>query len=193
MSEQELPEEMQGHAAFLLWQREKQQQLAAEMESEHSAFLSEFAHFLSELTIEQTRTLRTMIERSSDPHVRIELAGLTIGSQVFLQGLTVEGKDANEEWAKLQERDELDRSNPVPKLEGIDPNPPEPDPEVGQPDDPSVLMTEYNLEQDFTPGGKSKGFKCMMCGKNYSTIEDRIETEIRFAGCLGCQHKERWG
>lgn len=179
---------MQGHAAFLLWQREKQQQITAEMESEHSAFLSEFTHFLSELTIEQTRTLRSMIERASDPHVRIELAGLTIGSQVFLQGLTVEGKDANEEWAKIQERDELDRDNPVPKLQDIEPAPPEPE-------DPSTedLMAQYNLEPELTPGGKSKGFKCKSCGKNYSTVEDRIETEIRFAGCLGCQHKERWG
>jgi hypothetical protein len=184
---------MQGHAAFIMWQHDKRAQLAAEMESEHSAFLSEFAHFLSELTIEQTRTLRTMIERSSDPHVRIELAGLTIGSQVFLQGLTVEGKDADEEWAKLQEKDELDRNNPVPKLQDIDPNPPEPDLEIGQPEDSEMLMNEYNLEEDRTPGGKPKGFKCTRCGKNYSTIEDRIETEVRFAGCLGCQHKERWG
>lgn len=195
MSDQDnLPDgEVGQHAAFLLWQRDMQKQLAENMESEHSAFLSEFTQFLSELTHDQTRMVREVLEKAGDPHVRIELAGITIGSQVFMQGLTVEGKDANEEWAKL--------------TTGLEP---EPDQEIGHMpvnDGELILGSEmdeigrssntiaasYGLEEEFTPGGKSKGFKCKACGKNYGTVADRVETEERFGGCLGCHHKQKWG
>lgn len=218
MSDNELPEgEVGQHAAFLLWQQDKQKQLIAEMEDRHSAFLSEFTQFLSELTVDQARMVREILERCSDHHVRIELAGITIGAQVFIQGLTVEGKDANVEWAKLMEDDQ-----PQPDLElgqDTDPNPPQPD-EVFHPiqkpgalpafDDEDhgeelippapltdagnkVLAMYYNLEEQFTPGGKSKGFMCKKCKKVYVSVEDRVDTEERFGGCQGCMHLERWG
>lgn len=56
-------------------------------------------------------------------------------------------------------------------------------------------MLKYNLDdvRDSDDGDCLVYFKCVNCGKQYPTIEDRMLRPPDKSGCPGCVQKEKWG
>lgn len=55
-------------------------------------------------------------------------------------------------------------------------------------------MEEYGLDDlRAESDGSLIGFRCIHCGKDYISIEDRMRRPPRKDGCDGCVNKEKWG
>jgi hypothetical protein len=185
MSEPSLPEGAAGEqASFILWHKNIHDEYVKNMEDKHDAFLSEFAMFVSELTTDQIRILREVLEHSDNPHLRAELVGIAIGYQVFVQGRTVQGKDANEEFAAMMRSEVPDVE--VETLEELD----QVDSIVAS---ETKLMAQFGVKPNYTDEGVRRGVECINCGMAYADLAARMESLPLVDGCKGCQYKVKWG
>lgn len=90
----------------------------------------------------------------------------------------------------LNQQDDDGVKQPAP---GSDPGP--------DPDEPTELtvadfenMREYGLDDVRDEDTlKLLGFKCLNCGMNYVSIEDRMKEPPGPEGCSGCRQKAKWG
>lgn len=196
--------------ALYSWQKNQREEYIRQLNNERFAFLSEFTHYISNLSADDAAFLKRVIESVGDVALQAEMCGILMGYLAFSKGRTLDGKDPDAELRAMLEAEAKDAETTVSlkemtkgDLRGAFVLPEEPE-EVGvsveheggvdytrmlpnlHPD-----MLQYNVQNREAQDLGWVGVVCKnnQCGMNWSSLEHRMEN----LDCPGCIEITKWG
>ena len=145
---------------------------------EHETSQHEFKHFWDSLDEQQLKMLRRLFTNAAnESHAAAFYSGLAVAQLDSRHEVCLGCGEKHSEQLKKLVSDESKTDEPEPEPEKIEPGTPA----------YAIACSKYTV----VPTGENHQVKCVKCGFEYVSLEDRMRRKPD--ECTGCIHQAKWG